>query len=61
MLAARVGRVSSGRMGWHGCSNYAPEVREWDDEQARQMSANLRPLEDAAVERLKAWKNSPVG
>ena len=31
------------------------ELREWDDEQARQMSANLRPLEDAAVERLKAW------
>jgi hypothetical protein len=31
------------------------ELREWDDEQARQLSANLRPLEDAAVERLKAW------
>jgi hypothetical protein len=31
------------------------ELREWDDEQARQMLANLRPLEDAAVERLKAW------
>ena len=31
------------------------ELREWDDEQAGAMSANLRPLEDAAVERLKTW------
>src|SRR5262245_34455116 len=31
------------------------ELREWDDEQAREISANLRPLEDAAVERLKNW------
>jgi hypothetical protein len=31
------------------------EVREWDDDQAREMAANLRPLEDAAVERLKTW------
>jgi len=31
------------------------ELREWDDGQAREMSANLRPLEDAAVERLKNW------
>src|SRR5262249_29423588 len=31
------------------------ELREWDDEQVREMSANLRPLEDAAVERLKNW------
>jgi len=31
------------------------ELREWDDDQAREMSANLRPLEDAAVERLKTW------
>jgi Protein of unknown function (DUF2891) len=31
------------------------ELREWDDEQAREMAANLRPLKDAAVERLKAW------
>ncbi len=31
------------------------ELREWDDPQAREMSANLRPLEEAAVERLKAW------
>ena len=29
------------------------ELREWDDDQAREMSANLRPLEDAAIERLK--------
>jgi len=31
------------------------ELREWDDDEAREMSANLRPLEDAAIERLKAW------
>ena len=31
------------------------ELREWDDEQAREMSANLRPLEGVAVERLKTW------
>jgi hypothetical protein len=31
------------------------ELREWDDPQAREMSANLRPLEEAAVERLKTW------
>src|SRR5246127_487128 len=31
------------------------ELREWDDPQARQMSANLRPLEEVAVERLKTW------
>jgi hypothetical protein len=31
------------------------ELREWDNDQAREMSANLRPLEEAAVERLKTW------
>ncbi len=31
------------------------ELREWDDDQARDMAANLRPLEEAAVERLKNW------
>jgi len=31
------------------------ELREWDDPQAKEMSANLRPLEEAAVERLKTW------
>ena len=31
------------------------ELRERDDPQAREMSANLRPLEEAAVERLKTW------
>src|SRR5213083_1940802 len=31
------------------------ELREWDNDQAREMAANLRPLEEAAVERLKAW------
>ena len=31
------------------------ELREWDDPEAREMMANLRPLEEAAVERLKTW------
>jgi hypothetical protein len=31
------------------------ELREWDDPLARQMAAHLRPLEDAAVERLRTW------
>src|SRR5436305_12561374 len=31
------------------------ELREWNDDQAPERSANLRPLEEAAVERLKTW------
>jgi Protein of unknown function (DUF2891) len=31
------------------------ELREWEDPQAREMSANLKPLEDAVVERLTNW------
>ena len=31
------------------------ELREWDDPQAREMLANLRPLEETAVDRLKTW------
>src|SRR5712671_1678885 len=31
------------------------ELRQWDDPQAREMLANLRPLEDAAIERLTTW------
>jgi hypothetical protein len=31
------------------------ELREWDNPQAREMLANLRPLEDAAVTRLTTW------
>jgi DUF2891 family protein len=31
------------------------ELREWDDPQAREMLANLKPLEGAAVDRLKTW------
>jgi len=31
------------------------ELREWNDPQAKEMSANLRPLEEAAVERLTTW------
>jgi Protein of unknown function (DUF2891) len=31
------------------------ELREWDDPQAREMLPNLKPLEDAAVERLTTW------
>jgi hypothetical protein len=31
------------------------ELRQWDDAQAREMAANLRPLEEAALQRLKDW------
>jgi DUF2891 family protein len=31
------------------------ELHEWDDPQAREFSSNLRPLEEAAVERLSTW------
>jgi len=31
------------------------ELREWDDPQGRQMSGDLKELEEAAVDRLKAW------
>ena len=33
----------------------AAELREWDDPMARELASNLRPLEQAANERLKAW------
>ena len=31
------------------------ELREWDDPQAREMASNLRPLEQAALERMNDW------
>jgi len=31
------------------------ELREWKNPQAQEMLANLKPLEDAAVERLRTW------
>jgi Protein of unknown function (DUF2891) len=31
------------------------ELREWDDPDAKEWLANLKPLEDVAVERLTAW------
>src|SRR5437667_4560916 len=31
------------------------ELREWDDQQAHEWLLNLKPLEDAAVERLTTW------
>jgi hypothetical protein len=33
----------------------AAELREWDDPQAKEMAANLHPLEDAVLERLGTW------
>src|SRR3954469_13579504 len=33
----------------------AAELREWDDPLGRELSANLRPLESAANERLATW------
>jgi hypothetical protein len=31
------------------------ELREWDDPQAKEMAANMRPLEEVVLERLKNW------
>jgi hypothetical protein len=31
------------------------ELEEWDDPQAKEMAANLHPLEQAALERLNGW------
>jgi Protein of unknown function (DUF2891) len=31
------------------------ELREWNDPEAQQLAANLRPLEDAVLARLKTW------
>jgi hypothetical protein len=31
------------------------ELREWDDPTARQLSANLRPLEEAARDKIRTW------
>jgi hypothetical protein len=31
------------------------ELREWDDPQAREMAASIRPLEEAALGRLNGW------
>lgn len=33
----------------------AAELHEWNDPQAKQWSANLKPVETAALERLKTW------
>ena len=33
----------------------AAELREWDDPEARDLAANLRPLEEAALGRLEDW------
>lgn len=33
----------------------AAELREWDDPQAKEMSANLHPLEEVVLERLQNW------
>jgi hypothetical protein len=33
----------------------AAELHEWDDPDAKQMAADLRPLEEAAVDRLGTW------
>ena len=33
----------------------AAELREWDDPQAKEMAANLRPLEEVVLQRLNQW------
>src|SRR5207253_5268927 len=48
------GRASFERpygLGW--LLQLCAELREWDDPQAQEMCANLKPLEDVAVERLR--------
>src|SRR3989440_4522663 len=48
------GRVSFERpYGLSWLLQLCAELREWDDPQAREMSANLRPLEEVAEERRK--------
>ena len=50
------GRASFERpygLGW--LLQLCAELREWDDPQGREMLANLKPLEDAAIERLTTW------
>src|SRR5437660_2057599 len=50
------GRASFERSyGWSWLLQLCAELREWDDPQAREMMANLRSLEETAVERLKTW------
>ncbi|MGA3200485.1 MAG: hypothetical protein ABSD89_13940 [Halobacteriota archaeon] len=41
-------------MGWHGFQLVA-ELREWDDPEARDLTANLHPLKEAALGRLEDW------
>lgn len=51
-----VGRASFERpYGLAWLLQLAAELREWDDPMARELSSNLRPLEDGANERLKEW------
>ncbi len=50
------GRVSFERpYGLAWLLQLAAELREWDDPDAREMDANLRPLEQVALERLNNW------
>ncbi len=54
-LAAE-GRASYERpygLAWLLC--LAEELRDWDDEQARQWAANIAPLESMAAERIRTW------
>jgi len=50
-------------MGWRWLLQLVAELRGWDDPQAREMAANLRPLEQAVLERVNGWlpKLSPSG
>lgn len=53
---AGVGRTSFERpYGLAWLLQLAAELREWDDPLARELAANLAPLEKAASERLKTW------
>jgi hypothetical protein len=51
-----VGRTSFERpYGLAWLLQLAAELREWNDPQAREWAATLRPLEDAAIARLREW------
>ncbi len=55
-VPARAGRVpSSGPMDSRGCCSSRPSCASWDDPQAREWSATLAPLEQAAAARSRAW------
>ena len=55
-ISGEQGRVSFERpYGLAWLFNWSRNLREWDDPQAKEMAANLHPLEEVVLERLKNW------